>query len=258
MAHYYGRYPTDRLEHFQVGGGDGVLPYGLPSAKVKLFADVQGQYNLMLEGLVGCTSIVVVSRLGVYISHLWEVHGFSAGPFPDGKLAFETEVLRDTAEGGKGRSNMPALLEQVGKEGTPFHIPDAEKWAGLRDGNMVRSFIFTPGFTVDTPTSDGRTRRPGDIRYDVLIGRLQEALGKWIPDSQPKVVSYPRNYIENDAAMKREWVRQWYVPDGKILFQYDAKERVDEEAKEVNGKQQKCKVQKSRFRLFNGGDSNPV
>lgn len=232
LAHYYQQRPTDMVWHYDING------YGLASSKVKIFTNKQ-PYNMMVYGLTGCTSVVVLSRLGAYSSHLWESHGFMGDS--EGGENFQIEVLDATWEGGRGRDNMPALKDQIGEKMRPFESKDAADWAGLVEGNQVRTFIVTPAWDEDPNHFEG------DLRWTELVEKLRVSLEGWIPGSQPSIVPYPQDPYYTQEEMMEVIASQKASGRGKLLIQYDPKERVDSPE---GGKG--CGVQKSRLRFYVG------
>ena len=66
---------------------------------------VNSQYDMVVENLYGCTSVVVVSQRAIWMSHFWE------GPsFMNGQQQFQTEVL-NTLVNGDGTAEMPGIRQ---------------------------------------------------------------------------------------------------------------------------------------------------
>ncbi|SMY24124.1 unnamed protein product [Zymoseptoria tritici ST99CH_1A5] len=91
--------------------------------------------NIRVEGLRGCTSILVVSRLGAYISHIWEPT-FTAGNFQVEGL----DYLRNGRVGGGETGTEP--LGSLVQRGV------------FSDSATTKIFIMTPA-TYDLDLNDG-------------------------------------------------------------------------------------------------------
>lgn len=162
------------------------------------------------------------------MSHIWEVPSFSAR-YPGEPTTFR-DVLRWIPNGIAGfddEVNLPSLLASTERESTPFHVANAEKWAGLSEGNVVRSFIITPAYLVggDGPP-EYNDIKPGGLRYAMRVEMLKQKLNSWVPNSQAEVIPYPQDWWQKKKAVD---YFKFHTARGKILFQYDPKERVQGE-----------------------------
>jgi len=68
--------------------------------------------NIGVKGLYGCTSVVVASQQGIWISHFWEVPSFQT------QAAFQKDVL-DTICAGDGTDLMPGLSQYAAQFAEP-------------------------------------------------------------------------------------------------------------------------------------------
>ncbi|KAL8651155.1 MAG: hypothetical protein Q9226_004827 [Calogaya cf. arnoldii] len=89
------------------------------------------RFDAAVGGLYGCTSVIVGSEAGMWISHFWEVPSFRAsvathnGPRTDPDRAnFEDHVLKQMRYGGPGIPGLQALTE----EGAIFHQSQKPVW----------------------------------------------------------------------------------------------------------------------------------
>ena len=67
----------------------------------------EGSYLPSLVGLEGCTSVVIIGEKGCWISHFWEVPGFtgSAENTASGQTDFQTYIINPLENGG---NDMPS------------------------------------------------------------------------------------------------------------------------------------------------------
>lgn len=212
--------------------------------KIHVF-DTSKPYSMMVTGLRGCSSVVVASRLGIYMNHLWEQPSFLGniiGEPPDETLTlptFNTDVLQLIPNGGL---YMPALLPEVAAN-RPFGTEGAQEWAELEDGNLVQAAIVSPQKEKDTPV--GNWRYPAHLRW------LDTALRGWLPGVAPVQAGYPQDWVskrENMDNMAR-------TARGKVLFEYDPKAGVYQDTDE-NGVE--CDRWFSAYRVFNAENPVPI
>lgn len=98
------------------------LPKGISSSRFEPF--VTDEFNMLVEGLRGCTSIMVVSRKGAWSSHLWESPAFTTTRFQQDVI----DYMRD------GRPNGEANTEPLGS------LVDQ----GVFGDDTTKIFIMTP------------------------------------------------------------------------------------------------------------------
>lgn len=192
------------------------------------------------------------------MSHLWETPAFVGKRDSEtGAIlprTFEWDVMYQVPFGGP---RITGLKGQSRGEGKPFAIEGAETWGGLRDGNVVRTFIVTPSWPIPgngVVGSRGQVPRPGELRYPTEIEQIRQALNNWVPDSNPEVVTYPAEFGWMDELVPL----LASTAKGKVLVQYDPKERVDKETKMVDGKEVQCDVKKSKLRLMVENRPDPM
>lgn len=149
------------------------------------------KYDMAVQGLYGCTSVVVVSEKAVYMSHFWEVPGFSQGNWGIGtQERFEQEVLTPLENGGSGISGL-------------------RQYAG---SNGAFSRQYRPAAYVIRPGSSGRTDydKSYDKKVDQIVEKVKDILGVSTP---PIPITYSRAAGGGDDS--------YFTPLGKVLFQYD-------------------------------------
>lgn len=151
------------------------------------------KYDMAVQGLYGCTSVVVVSEKAVYMSHFWEVPGFSQGNWGIGtQEKFEQEVLTPL-ESGDGGSGISGLRQYAGSNG-------------------AFASQYRPAAYVIRPGSSGRADydKAYDKKVDQIVEKVKNILGVSTP---PIPITYSR--AGGGGADNT------FTPLGKVLFQYD-------------------------------------
>lgn len=140
--------------------------------------------DLAVDGLYGCTSVVVISTQGVWISHFWEGDSF----VPD---RFQKDVL-DAMDGGDGTPDMPGIRQYTGFRGQ------------FNQAEVPRTIIITPRMRA--------SQTPGVLEFRAYVDQIKERLQHIIPSSTPIVIDYVARFDE---------ISQTQTASGKVLFQYD-------------------------------------
>lgn len=169
--------------------------YGTNGGPSTGFARVLGNegYDAAVHGLYGCTSVVVVSQAGMWISHFWEIPSFRATeatwrqPRTAPDIAnFNDDVIDQMQNGG---DDIPGL-RQFTATGGPFAAVQRPVWA-----------IITP-----------RGSTPESWLYEPEVNQIKDVLEDLFPGPLPVIIDYvPRSdsYSQQNTA------------SGKILLQYD-------------------------------------
>lgn len=117
-----------------------------------------------LDGLYGCTSLVIVSRLGWYFTHWWESISFD--PDPQWGFTDATDALQ--------RSVLDPLVRGAGRGLTPAH-PSLSAAGGTFSGSSVRAFLVIPSRSYS-----------GDRRgYRTAWDSIKNTVGSIVPDLDP-------------------------------------------------------------------------
>jgi hypothetical protein len=185
---------------------------GTPSsAVVKEFLD--DDFNLSMRGFKGCTSVAVISRAGVYMSHLWEKPSFE---IPEN---FRPHVL-DPLDGGDGTARMPGIRPLT--EPRPLPLPQDGDQPGLLAAiNQPQVLIITPLYVPDEKTPNAPNPNPNalNLLYPTQVGQIQARLRE-IPgyenvrDVPIQEIPYtPAKTLTRGSAL------------GMVLFQYDPNQR---------------------------------
>ncbi|KAE8359918.1 hypothetical protein BDV27DRAFT_149164 [Aspergillus caelatus] len=154
------------------------------------------KFNLAVQDLYGCTSVVVVSEKGVWMSHLWENPAFATkGPsgewLPSADNKFEADVLNALEDGNQ---EMPGLA-QFTKNGGAFIA-------------AYRPFAYIFYQTGSHYPNYDRT-------YKARINQISQKLQRLLPLNTPPLIY---QYDRAGGHMMRA--------KGKVLFQYEPNERI--------------------------------
>lgn len=175
--------------------------------------------NVVVSGLFGCTSLVVVSRKGAYVSHFYEHPSFTGAGSPvEQRARFKKQVL-DELEGTHAPL-MQALAALV--DGTKYHNPAP---AVLFDSNsrpqvLIVSPKRSPGSTSDDyrPLIDDLEGQARSILRGTgaTFERSQYERAQFTPDGWPV---WQRTMLQGNENGWREWLQEQAY--GKVLVQYD-------------------------------------
>lgn len=194
-------------------GGTG----GASSALLRLLGNQR--FNVAVQGLYGCTSVVVVSETGIWMSHLFE------GPSFESQQNFQRDVLGPICT-GDGTHWIPGIAQYTQPRG-PFSYPQ-----------MPRVLIITPRHISHSSTV-------GALQYTDMVNQLITALIRCIPNGAPIVIDYVR--IGPDMALHAATAK------GKILVQYDPVE-----AMLPHPQANLCPIQQATLRVWVEDRPQPV
>ncbi|KAI4693505.1 uncharacterized protein J4E88_001878 [Alternaria novae-zelandiae] len=141
-----------------------------------------------LVNLWGCTSVVVISRKRMFLTHIWEK------PSMEQPQLFQSDVL-DVLRNGSPEFSHPL---------TVFTVP-GEGFENIAE-NKVRAFIITPyrDFAIN-PASD-------DINYPYEVDKIKNLLNNILGRNDALIIPYTPAEENN---------RDETTPKGKIYIQYD-------------------------------------
>ncbi|RMY15938.1 hypothetical protein D0867_06665, partial [Hortaea werneckii] len=200
---------------------------GSSSALIQLYLDYP--FSMTVQGLYGCTSIILISRRGVYMSHLFENPGFTDN--------FQTDIAQAIPNGDSTPISIGSLFD-----GQPW-CPDLRSQSaagGTFDPNQeggVKTILVTPGpYISDTTTN--LYRYPNEI--NVIRTWLSNTFGS---EPSDHVYTSTDNFMSNEQG----------VSFGKVLFQYDPNQAIAFEDKILNdGKTYRCPVKYAGVKLWSG------
>ncbi len=151
--------------------------------------------NMVVQGMYGCTSVIVISKGLVWGSHLWEGEGFQSG-----ENSFKASIINVLGP-GDGTPEMPGLSQFTAVGGR------------LSLATNPEVFIVTPGFV----SGSGAMFYPEKVRE--ITDRLKEILGENVP-VEPILYDPVDKPPEPDSDEGSDEDDEW-TPDGRFLFQYD-------------------------------------
>ncbi|RMY74607.1 hypothetical protein D0863_03116 [Hortaea werneckii] len=200
---------------------------GSSSALIQLYLDYP--FSMTVQGLYGCTSIILISRRGVYMSHLFENPGFTDN--------FQTDIAQAIPNGDSTPISIGSLFD-----GQPW-CPDLRSQSaagGTFDPNQeggVKTILVTPGpYIFDTTTN--LYRYPNEV--NVIRTWLSNTFGS---EPSDHVYTSTDNFMSNEQG----------VSFGKVLFQFDPNQAIAFEDKILNdGKTYRCPVQYAGVKLWSG------
>lgn len=208
---------------------------GRSSAKYIAFHDVST--SLAVDRLNGCTSVVVISRKGAWMSHFWEKPTFMDKGF------FQEDVLLGMWDGDE--SGWFPGLNQHSQGRSIFNTHTF----GETD-NKMSVFIITP---YEHPEYWGFPDLPYRYLGDIVL--IRNSLQRTF-NVQPKIVTYP--FIYKDKPELDSFFQT--TAAGKIVLQYDPKQYSIPD-KVVDDRDQwhsSCHQQWPMVRLYVGTDKDPI
>lgn len=196
-----------------------IIPAGISNSRFEKFS--ASELNLIVAGLRGCTSIIVVSRKGAWVSHLWESPGFN--------LAFERDVMRYLKDGRKAEIDTEPL-------------PDAVREA-FDDAGHTKVFIMTPnpgqlrrGATndeIDATFADGDNEPlwgpGGDSMFADRLSPIKDFLNQQIPGVFIATFAYTR---QTETDLDGGW--------GRAAILYSNKQDLDDQRNPLQAETQQA------------------
>lgn len=156
--------------------------------------------RLYVAGLFGCTSVVIVSEMGVWFSHHWEAPSFEGDD-----ARFEREVLSTIRDGDPDDSaRMPG----------PFPLADGDGILNIKSN--VQIFISTP-------------KNPGDGK-EIFETRVDKIVDLLTGESKPWAGITPIRRGYSKPTSQREQEQFALRANSKVLIEYD-NDQVGEEPK---------------------------
>lgn len=162
------------------------------------------RFSVGVAGLYGCTSLIVLSSRGVWISHLWENPTFDDPTINaiQQKSRFQQQVL-DILGPGDGTYGFPGLSQYIG-EGQAFG-PDTH----------AQAIIITPRNRYNPV--------PGVLLYPAMAQQIAKTVtqlfgGNWDTGATGDLVD---PVIFADYTPQSDDFAQQWTASGKAIFQYD-------------------------------------
>ncbi|MCJ1433062.1 hypothetical protein MMC27_002421 [Xylographa pallens] len=212
-------------EYSQADWVDNRKTIGKPSSAL-MHELVNSQYDMVVQNLYGCTSVVVVSERDVWMSHFWE-----GPPFTSGQQQFEKEVL-NTLVDGDGTAEMPGIKQYT----TPKDL--------FGNDAYPQTLVITPRNRV--------SQEPGSFEYGPMKDDMVKTLRNLFPGNaalgvapvEPIVIDYLAIYGNDERVSPAT---------GKILVQYYPDEAI------ITNLEDPCKtVQYAKLNVWVEDRSEPV
>lgn len=182
---------------------------GISTSKQLDFRNVR--FNAGVEGLQGCTSVMVIAKRAIWMTHFWEIPGFlNVGVDPNtNQLIPDTEtpitdtqfrdrVLNFFRFGGFANSQSFPSLQQSAGPNQVFGI----------NSEILKILVIHPR----TSTASGE----GDLRYPVQVQQIVSEINGILPNVEPVVIDYVA--IDSEQA-------QHELKHGTVLVQYDPNQK---------------------------------
>ncbi|KAH7118659.1 hypothetical protein B0J13DRAFT_569518 [Dactylonectria estremocensis] len=183
-----------------------VSQVGLVSGHWFNFPDA-GQGFAGVNGIYGCTAVIIVSEKGVYLSHIWENPGFIDNNWnPTDDAFFDANVFGALRDGTADAQSITALV-------------------GDDDNPGVLNAIYSPKVFVLTPFTyvAGQVDPTGvttEFRYQDRAQQLADSLVGILPGSSDsgRVLGYTRTDVDSSTEQVGTW--------GRAIVEVDALQSV--------------------------------
>ncbi|KAH7004289.1 hypothetical protein EDB82DRAFT_571302 [Fusarium venenatum] len=171
-----------------------------------------GRGSAGVNGIYGCTAVMIVSNVGTYLSHIWENPVFIDGDWnfkPDDEFEAKAfNALRDGTTDG----NALSVTSLIGTDENPGY---------LHSFNEPKVFIITPFTSLADTTLYGINTL---YRYEQRANDLATKLTGIIPGATSQVLGY----IRTDKDQSTDIFGYW----GRAIVEFDMLERVIQSAEE--------------------------
>ncbi|KAL3436063.1 hypothetical protein BDV09DRAFT_165849 [Aspergillus tetrazonus] len=217
-------YLIDRVDNYATNNALTVYDYGLNpgnSAQFEVLGDEP--VEIVLDGLCGCTALLIASRRAVYFAHFFENISFLDSDYANNAAArdrFEDIVIRflDTGDDLMGEvyddDGDLILREYVAlTDNLHFFTPDTNPSIIIVSPVDELEDAVEQGVEVNGIVDYGE-----GLLYDDYIERLKEYLAEILPGIEPTVFSYEA--LDNNDPLLDGW-------RGKGLYQYDPEAEVN-------------------------------
>lgn len=175
--------------------------YNFPSSALA-FGLGATRFDVAVQGLYGCTSLIIVSTAGVWMSHLWENPSFQVGGVVN-QANFQAHIL-DRLGPGDGTADFPGLNQYLN---TAF----------AADTKPV-AIIMTPRVRANS--------QPGVLMYQNQITQLSDRVQTIFGGTRTSSGQFTGGTLNGvpiivDYTPKSDTFSQVWTSSGKALFQYD-------------------------------------
>ena len=167
--------------------------------------DLNNHIAVGVDGIYGCSSVIISSEKGVYISHIWESPVFIDRYFnPTDDTTFTTLAFNSLRD---GTQDAQSITDLIGTDQAP---------GVLNAIYQPRVFVLSPLTTQWERDNLGITTR---FRYPVRAQQLANQVGQILPGSgETFVLGYTRTDSEESTAARGT--------AGRAIFEFDPLERI--------------------------------
>ncbi|KAF2162647.1 hypothetical protein M409DRAFT_58064 [Zasmidium cellare ATCC 36951] len=195
--------------------------------------------GLLLQGLYGCTSVIIVSRKAVYMNHLFENPGFMYGWDDQCEHYWPGDFTNQIENVLLNGDPIPIVDKGEDFDGQPW-LPDISGLAATgalfdpeQEGG-VRAIIVSP--------QPWPSQNSPKYRYQAEMETIRNKLGIFDPDPMDFIYQSTNPEMSNDVAFQV----------GKVLFQFDPAEATFFNKIQLGGDQYACPTQYAGFKLWIG------
>lgn len=166
------------------------------------FGLATNRFDVAVQGLYGCTSLIIISTAGVWMSHLWEDPSFTVNGVVN-QANFQAHVL-DRLGPGDGTAGFPGLNQYLNSEFAPDTKPVA--------------IIMTPRVRANP--------QPGVLMFQNQVTQLSEKVQTIFGGTRTSSGQFTGGSLNGiplivDYTPKSDQFSQQWTSSGKALFQYD-------------------------------------
>ncbi len=160
------------------------------------------RFDVAVQGLYGCTSLIIISTAGVWMSHLWEDPSFAVNGVVN-QANFQAQIL-DRLGPGDGTADFPGLNQYLNSEFAADTKPVA--------------IIMTPRNRANP--------QPGVLMFQNQITQLSEKVQTIFGGTRTSSGQFTGGTLNGipiivDYTPKSDQFSQTWTSSGKALFQYD-------------------------------------
>lgn len=160
------------------------------------------RFDVAVQGMFGCTSLIIISTAGVWMSHFWADPSFEVNGVIN-QANFQAHILNRLGP-GDGTNQFPGLTQYLNNEFAADTKPVA--------------IIMTPRFRVNP--------QPGVLQFQNQITQLSDQVQTIFGGTRGSTGQFTGGTLNGvplivDYTPKADQYSQQWTSSGKALFQYD-------------------------------------
>lgn len=160
------------------------------------------RFDVAVQGLYGCTSLIIISTQGVWLSHLWENPSFQVGGVVN-QANFQAQVLNRLGP-GDGTTGFPGITQYLNSEFAADTKPVA--------------IIMTPRNRINP--------QPNVLMFQNQVTQLSDQVQTIFGGTRTSSGQFTGGTLNGiplivDYTPKSDQFSQTWTSSGKALFQYD-------------------------------------